>query len=78
MTTAGSVVTFSTKDLQASHVVQTAQDPTQSLYRLFLSPEASLSLKMTAAAWAEANAAGEAVRARLLSSGASKTIEDTA
>lgn len=78
ITTTGFVITFSRNDLQANQVVQASSDPSQTLYRLFVSPSATLSVKLEASAWAAMDAANDALRAQPLNSGASKHIEDTA
>jgi hypothetical protein len=78
VTTTGFVITISNQDLEAAQVVQTAADPSQTLYRLFVAPDALVSVRLKASDWARIDTHNDALRASLLSSGAPKTTEDTA
>jgi len=78
ITANGFVITLNGRDLQAAQLVQGGTDPSQSLYRLFVTSDACVSVKLKASSWAALDAASESGRAKILDSGASKTIEDTA
>ncbi|PPD30508.1 MAG: hypothetical protein CTY20_02700 [Hyphomicrobium sp.] len=77
-TVSGFVVSFTRGDVEAAHLVQNSPDPKYSVYRLFLKPNAPLSIGMTATQWAEFDTTFDRMKSAAADSGASKRIEDTA
>lgn len=78
ITTHGFILSLAKHDVQSAQIIQTGTHPTQSLYRLFVSPDSELSVKLRASAWLQMDGVADGQRATLNDSGASKRIEDTA
>jgi hypothetical protein len=78
ITPSGVVVIISKADIHVLQAVQAGSGAVQGLSRIFVHPQSTLSIQLSAQAWMELDQYFDDARAPLARSGARKRIEDTA